>query len=152
MYRVRSVSGHVSPVRYLKPAPLGSRSITRVRHYYGRLRLPTASVSVLAVQACRDVRFVPRRRWDLLGYCLFSLSGSRRPAIPGGRDSLTLSWVVLLPAGVLIPSALSYATISGLNTFTVSFIRYHCSSPAFVPTHQVYCYQYSCKARYPARG
>ena len=41
MRRVRSVSGHVSPVRCLKPAPLGSRGITRVHRYYGRLRLPT---------------------------------------------------------------------------------------------------------------
>lgn len=41
MRRVRSVSGHVSPVRCLKPAPLGSRRITGVHRYSGHLRLPT---------------------------------------------------------------------------------------------------------------
>jgi len=46
----------------------------------------------------------------------------------------------------------SKAVISGLYTFTVSFICYHCSSPAFVPTHQAHCYQFAYKARYPARG
>jgi hypothetical protein len=93
-----------------------------------------------------------RQRWDLLGYCLFSLSGSVRPSIPGGRGRLALAPVTLLPAGVLKPSALSNAVIAGLNTFTVGVIRYHCSSPAFVPTHQVHCCQRTCKARYPARG
>jgi len=115
---VRSVSGHVSPVRYLKPVPLGSRSITRVHRYYGHLRLPTATASALAVQACREVRNVSRQRWDLLGYCLFSLSGSMRSAIPGGQAWLALynsSPCPLLPAGVLKPSARSYAVISGLQ-------------------------------------
>jgi len=93
-----------------------------------------------------------RRRGDLLGYCSFLLSDSKRPTIPGGRDILTITNVALLPAGVLIPSALSNAVISGLYTFTVSIICYHCSSPAFVPTHQAHCYQFACKARYPARG
>ena len=40
----------------------------------------------------------------------------------------------------------------GTTTFTVGFTRYHCASPAFVPTHQARCYQRACKARYPARG
>ena len=35
------MSGHVSPVRCLKPAPLGSRRITRVHRDSGYLRLPT---------------------------------------------------------------------------------------------------------------
>ncbi len=77
-----------------------------------------------------------RRRWDLPGYCTFLLSGSKRPAIPGGRNILTLMNVTLLPAGVLIPSALSKAVVPGLYTFTVSMI----------------CYQFTGKARYPARG
>ena len=93
-----------------------------------------------------------RRRGDLLGYCPFLLSSSKRPTIPGGRDLLTLANVALLPAGVLIPSALSNAVISGLYTFTVSIICYHCSSPAFVPTHPAHCYPFTCKARYQARG
>ncbi len=88
-----------------------------------------------------------RRRWDLLGYCTFLLSGSKRPTIPGGRNILTLMNVTLLPAGVLIPSALSKAVIAGLYTFTVSIICYHCSSPACVPMHQAHCYQFTCKAR-----
>lgn len=63
-----------------------------------------------------------RRRGDLLGYRPFLLSGSKRPTIPDGRDILTITNVALLPAGVLIPSALSNAVISGLYTFTVSII------------------------------
>jgi hypothetical protein len=56
MRRVRSVSGHVSPVRYPKPVPLRSRRITSVHRYYGHLRLPIATALFLAVQACRRVR------------------------------------------------------------------------------------------------
>ena len=36
---------------------------------------------------------------DLLGYCPFLLSGSKRPAIPGGHNRLALAPVALLPAG-----------------------------------------------------
>ena len=32
-----------------------------------------------------------RRRWDLLGYCAFFMSGSIRPVIPGGRIRLAVS-------------------------------------------------------------
>ncbi len=56
MHTVRSVSGHVSPTRYLKPIPLGSARITGPHHYYGYLRLPANSVDILAVQACLSVR------------------------------------------------------------------------------------------------
>ena len=80
------------------------------------------------------------------------LSRSKRPSIPGGHNRLALAQVALLPAGVLIPSALSNAVISGLNTFTVGITRYHCSSPAFVHTHQTRCLHRNCKAQYPARG
>jgi len=45
---VRSVSGHVSLTRYLKPTPLDSIRITRLHRYYGRLRLPIASAPFLA--------------------------------------------------------------------------------------------------------
>ena len=93
-----------------------------------------------------------RKRWDLPGYCLFSLSGSVRPSIPGGRDRLALAPIALLPAGGLKPSALSKTVFSGLHTFTVGFTRYHCSSPAFAPTHQARGCPRTCKARYPARG
>ena len=46
---VRSVSGHVSPIHYLKPVPLRSRRITSVHRYYGHLRLPAISALSLAV-------------------------------------------------------------------------------------------------------
>ena len=36
---------------------------------------------------------------DLLGYCQFVMSDSRRPAIPGGHNRLALAPVALLPAG-----------------------------------------------------
>ena len=49
MNRVRSVSGHVSLIRYLKPAPLCSLRVTGVHRSYGRLRLPHPAGSVLAV-------------------------------------------------------------------------------------------------------
>lgn len=52
------MSGHVSPVRYLKPAPLCSRRITGVHRSYGRLRLPVTPAPFLAVQACPGVRGV----------------------------------------------------------------------------------------------
>ena len=58
---------------------------------------------------------VPRRRWDLLGYCLLSLSDSMRSSIPGGLNSLAMSCVALLPTGVQMPSAHSKAVISGLK-------------------------------------
>ena len=49
MNTVRSVSGHVSLIRYLKPTPLCSLRITRVHRSYGRLRLPIITAFLLAV-------------------------------------------------------------------------------------------------------
>jgi len=40
----------------------------------------------------------------------------------------------------------------GTTTFTVGFTRYHCASPAFLPTHQAAHCRTTCKARYLARG
>ena len=48
MDRVRSVSGHVSLIRYLAPAPLRSPRVTRVHRYYGCLRLPSPDALLLA--------------------------------------------------------------------------------------------------------
>ena len=48
MDRVRSVSGHVSLIRYLAPAPLRSPRVTRVHRYYGCLRLPSPDTLLLA--------------------------------------------------------------------------------------------------------
>lgn len=80
------------------------------------------------------------------------LSRSKRPSIPGGHNRLALTPVELLPAGVLIPSALSNSVMSGLITFTVGIIHYHCSSPTFVHMHQTRCLHRNGKAQYPARG
>ena len=49
MDRVRSVSGHVSLICYLAPAPLRSPRITGVHRYYGRLRLPILDALSLAL-------------------------------------------------------------------------------------------------------
>ncbi len=42
--------------------------------------------------------------------------------------------------------------LSGLNTVKVGFTRYLCTSPAFVATHRLVCYQPRRKAQYWARG
>lgn len=152
MHKLRSVSGHVSPVRSLKPAPLRSRSITRVRRYYGRLRLP---VPVLPSSLFRLVGqcAIPCARYGISWVTAPSLCQARHGLRSrGGMAHLPLTRAMLLPAGVLIPSAIPNAVISGLKTFTVGFTRYHCTSPALVPTHQADCYQPTCKAQFPARG
>ena len=46
----RSVSGHVSPTRYPKPAPLCSVCITRRHRSYGCPRLPTAATDFFTVE------------------------------------------------------------------------------------------------------
>ena len=56
MVKVRSVSGHVSPIRYPKPTPLCSVRITRLRRSYGCPRLPTATSLFLAFYTCPRVR------------------------------------------------------------------------------------------------
>ena len=40
----------------------------------------------------------------------------------------------------------------GTSSFTAGFIRYHCASPAFLPTHQTTHCWIACKARYLAWG
>lgn len=149
---VRSVSGHVSPTRCLAPAPLGSRRVTGVPRYYGCLRLPDTTALVLAFYTCRRVRVAPRRCPDLHGYCLL-LVKLDAAFHPGGGDAvLPFASAPLLPASVLKLSAFPNAVISGLSTFTAGFTRFHCSSLAFVPTHQARCHQPACKARYQTRG
>ena len=56
MVNLRSVSGHVLPIRYSKPAPLCSVRVTRVHSYYRCLRLPTATTLFLAFYTCLRVR------------------------------------------------------------------------------------------------
>jgi len=48
MHIVRPVSGHASPILYLKLAPLHSRRITGVHRYYGHPQLPSSSTLSLA--------------------------------------------------------------------------------------------------------
>ena len=162
MRRVRSVSGHVSPVRCLKPAPLGSRRITRVHRDSGYLRLPTD--------------LLPSSLFRLVGKCAGSAPPMGSPGLlpilvvrldavfdPGwtwsarlDTDHVVACWrletIGPFLCGHLMWRARPNSHNSGLNTFTVGFTRYHCSSPAFVPTHQARGYPCACKARYPARG
>jgi hypothetical protein len=49
MSTIRSVSGHVSLIRYLPPTPLCSVRVTGLRRSYRRLRLPIVTASSLAV-------------------------------------------------------------------------------------------------------
>ncbi len=93
---VRSVSGHVSPFHYLKPAPLRSHRITSIHCYYGHLRtpryaLPSTSALSIALYACRRVRDLLRRCWSLLGYRSIVMSVSIRSSIPGGQTRLAHS-------------------------------------------------------------
>lgn len=115
MLRVRSVSGHVSPARCLKPVPLRSRRITGVHRYYGHLRLPDITALFLASYTCPRVRRVLRLRRGLLGYRTLVMSGSTRSTLPGGLRRLALASTALLPAGVLKPSARSNTVFSGLE-------------------------------------
>jgi hypothetical protein len=48
MSTIRSVSGHVSLIRYLPPTPLRSIRVTGLRRSYRRLRLPIITASSLA--------------------------------------------------------------------------------------------------------
>ena len=84
---------------------------------------------------------ITRRRRDLLGYCSLSMSCSIRPRIPGGRIRLACD------AGYVIACWLVETighrrkkAFSGLNTFTDSVNRSHCTSHAFVSTHQARYY------------
>ena len=99
----RSVSGHVSPIHYLKPVPLRSRRITSVHRYYGHLRLPSTTALSLAVYTCRRVRCLLRRCRGLLGYRTIIMSGSIRSAIPGGRSRLALSIPRRVRCCLLVP-------------------------------------------------
>jgi hypothetical protein len=56
MVTIRSVSGHVALIRYLKPTPLCSVRITRLHRSYGCPRLPTATALFLAFYTCPRVR------------------------------------------------------------------------------------------------
>jgi len=56
MVTIRSVSGHVALIRYLKPTPLCSVRITRLHRSYGCPRLPTVTALFLAFYTCPRVR------------------------------------------------------------------------------------------------
>ncbi len=69
MVSIRSVSGHVSPTRSPKPAPLCSTRVTRLHRSYGCLRLPSASVLFLASYTCPRMRLSSQRRLTDLPGC-----------------------------------------------------------------------------------
>jgi len=149
------VSGHVSPIHYLKPTPLRSRRITSVQRYYGRLRLPSASALSLAFlhlsEGARSSAPVLGSPWLLHNHRV-RLDTVCDPGWSGTACPFNSSPCLLLPAGVLKPSAPSNNGLFGTTTFTVGFTRYHCASPAFLPTHQAAHYWTTCKAKYLARG
>jgi hypothetical protein len=80
------------------------------------------------------------------------MSGSTRPRTPGStsaarhRAAPVVAYRRDKTVGTHPPN------LSGLNTFKVGSTRYLCTSPAFVPTHRLACYQTRRKARYWARG
>ena len=152
MVIVRSVSGHVSPIRYLKPTPLCSVRITRRHRSYGCPRLPTTTL-FLAFDTCPRVRTpcAPMAGSPWLPHNLnVRLDATSDPEVAlGTRHSRAQG---LLPAGCGNPSAITNQRFSGLIVFRGSITCYLCTSPSFVPTHQASRYRNTCKARYRARG
>ena len=151
MDRVRSVSGHVSLIRYLAP---GTPSLPP--RYQGS--------PLLWVPPTSEPRYPPPRLLGLSEGARYLAprpgsprlphirhSSSTGPVIPGGRGVLAISHVSLLPAGVLKPSARSHFDHFGTSTFTAAHGR-HSTSLAFVPTHQAPRRRCTCKARYQTRG
>jgi hypothetical protein len=77
MDRVRSVSGHVSLIRYPAPAPLRSPRVTRVHRYYGCLRLPSPMPSSSLVR--------------LVGRCAMPCAKTRISTVTA-RSPFKLDW------------------------------------------------------------
>jgi hypothetical protein len=92
------------------------------------------------------------RRLDLPGYRVFSMSGSTRPRTPGSTRAARHHATRIVACRRDKPVGTPDENFSGLNTFKVGSTRYLCTSPAFVPTHRLVCYQPRRKARYWARG
>jgi hypothetical protein len=126
--------------------------ITGCQRSYGWLRLPSTTTRVLALTLVHGCPPPTDRRLDLPGYRVFSMSGSTRPRTPGstGAPRHRAAPVVAYRRDKTV--ATRQPNLSGLNTFKVGFTRYLCTSPAFVPTHRLGCYQTRRKARYWARG
>jgi len=55
MIKIRSVSGHVSPLRYLRPTPFAPSELPDLGAHIGVSRLPIITASFLAIEACREV-------------------------------------------------------------------------------------------------
>ena len=106
------------------------------------LRSPRRPAPVLAVQACLEVRVFSLRADGGISWVTVHSQCHARSGL-GSRvdapDSPVTSGT-LLPAGIMKPSATSKYVFSGLNTFTESANRSHCTSHAFVSTHQARYY------------
>ena len=138
--------------RYLKPPPLCSTRITGRHSSYGWLRLPHTTSCVLAFTLVRRCPPPADRCEDLPGYRMFSMSGSTRPRTPGSTRAARQSATRIVAYRRDKTVGTHQPKLSGLNTFKVGSTRYLCTSPAFVPTHRLVCYQPRRKARYWARG
>jgi len=142
----------VSLSRCLKPPPLCSTRITGRQRSYGWLRLPSTAAHVLALTLVHGCPSPADRRLDLPGYRIFSMSGSTRPRTPGSTGTARHRAAPVVAYRRVKAVGTHQSKLSGLNTFRVGFTRYLCTSPAFVPTHRLVCYQKRRKARYWARG
>jgi len=80
------------------------------------------------------------------------MSGSTRPRTPGSTSAARHRAAPVVAYRRVKTVGTHQPKFSGLNTFKVGFTRYLCTSPAFVPTHRLACYQTRRKARYWARG
>ena len=73
---------------------------------------------------------------DLLGYRVFSMSGSTWPRTPGSTDTARRGAIPIAACRRVKPVGALQLNFSGLNTFKVGSTRYLYTSPAFVPTHR----------------
>jgi hypothetical protein len=89
---------------------------------------------------------------DLLGYRVFSMSGSTWPRTPGSTGTACRNAIPIVACRRDKPVGTLRLNFSGLNTFKVGSTRYLYTSPAFVPTHRRARCRSRRKARYWARG
>ena len=136
MVFVRSVSAHVSLTCSLKPTPLCSARITRLHRSYGCLRLPATSHLPRFLHLSDGPPF-PGRSSRISLVTTQSQCEARHGLRPRGgtlHSPLRAKSCCLLDVRHHRP--IPNALFSGLNTFTVGFTRYHCTSPPLLPTHQ----------------
>jgi hypothetical protein len=131
---------------------LRSARITGPHRYYGWLRLPGTTARVLSFCTCSQV---PASGGPTVGSPWLPRTLNVR--LDKASDPGEYHAARQRPAPVVAyRRAKTVGThqrhFSGLNTFKVGSARYLCTSPAFVPTHRLVCYQPRRKARYWARG